>query len=83
MTELSDQPRVQARLMVIMAKVYSSLGLYDEARPLFQEALVVREEELGTDSAEVAVVLSGLGNLLRTTGNYEEAEGLLRRGLGR
>jgi tetratricopeptide (TPR) repeat protein len=80
-TELIAQPRVQARLMVIMAKVYASLGLYDEARPLFQEALVVREGELGADSLEVAVVLSGLGNLLRTTGNYDEAEGLLRRGL--
>jgi len=80
-TELSDQPRVQARLLNIMGKVYRSLGLYGQAQPLLEEALAIQERDLGPEAAEVGKVVQDLGNLLRNTGSYDEAEEMLQRAL--
>ena len=46
-TELTDQPAIQATLMDTMGTVYTSLGLYDAALPLMQDALVKRRDLLG------------------------------------
>ena len=78
-TELSDQPRVQARLLNIMGTVYRSLGLYGQAQPLLEEALAIQEQDLGPDAPEVGKVVQDLGNLLRSTGSYDEAEKMLQR----
>ncbi len=79
--ELTDQPVVQARLMGTMGYVYRALGLFDEGRPLLQQALALRERELGADHPDVARSLKELANLHRAVGNFDEAEPLLVRAL--
>src|SRR3989304_3471961 len=46
---LSQQPEVQARLMVTMGKVYTNLGLYGEAEPLPTKAVETCRRALGKD----------------------------------
>ena len=79
--ELADQPVVQARLMGTMGHVYRALGLFDEGRPLLEQALALRERELGPDHPDVARSLKELANLHRAVGNFDEAQPLLVRAL--
>ena len=69
--ELRDQPEIQARLMKTMGRVYRSLGLYGESRPLLEEALRIQETEGSDETGELISILFQLGEVLRTTGNYE------------
>jgi serine/threonine protein kinase/tetratricopeptide (TPR) repeat protein len=79
--ELTDQPVVQARLMGTMGYVYRSLGLYEEGRPLLEQALALQERELGPEHPEVARSLKNLANLHRAVGNFDQAEPPLLRAL--
>src|SRR4051812_6259289 len=119
--DLQGQPPVQARLLDTIGQVYFKLGLYDEARPLledalkirrqpggdpldlsislehlalldqaqsrteaearFQEALRLREKELGRRHPEVAKLLSNLGVFYAVRGEMPRAEGLFRKAL--
>ena len=54
---------------------------YEEAEPLFQRALAIREKALGPEHPDVATSLNNLAELYRTQGRYEEAEPLLQRAL--
>lgn len=80
-SDLSDQPLVRARLMRTMGDVYSSLGLYDEAARLDEEALTVRLQNLGPDHPEVAETLFALGALYRQQARYAEAASAHHRAL--
>ncbi len=80
-TELADQPVVQARLLNTIGTVYRQMGLLDRARPLLQQALALREAELGADHADVGATLYQLAQLGRIQGNLSEAEPLARRAL--
>ncbi len=80
-TELTDQPAIQATLMDTMGTVYTSLGLYDAALPLMQEALVKRRELLGPRNLEVAQSLNSIGEALGRKASYAEAERSLRQSL--
>jgi non-specific serine/threonine protein kinase/serine/threonine-protein kinase len=77
--ELQDQPIVQARLMATMGRVYTNMGLFDEARPLLERSLAIREEQLGSDHLDVAESLLRLAWLFRERGEFEEAGPLLER----
>jgi len=79
--ELKDQPAVQGRLMATMGRVYTSLGLYDRARVLLQDALAIRRRTWGQHHPEVAESLDDLGSLEFEVGNLGEAEQLLRDAL--
>jgi eukaryotic-like serine/threonine-protein kinase len=79
--ELKDHPAVQGRLMATMGRVYTSLGLYDQARLLLQDALAIRRRTLGEQHLEVAESLDDLGSLQYEIGNLGEAERLLRDAL--
>ena len=79
--ELKDHPAVQGRLMATMWRVYTSLGLYDQARLLLQDALAIRRRTLGDQHPEVAESLDDLGSLQYEIGNLGEAERLLRDAL--
>jgi CHAT domain-containing protein/Flp pilus assembly protein TadD len=56
-------------------------GKYDEALPLAERALDIRERILGPNHREVAAVVNSLGILYRKKGNYAKAEPLYRRSL--
>jgi non-specific serine/threonine protein kinase/serine/threonine-protein kinase len=79
--DLAGQPVVQARLMATMGNVYRALGLYDEAAPLLEQSLAVRERELGPDDPDVAESLHFLGMVYGEQGRFSEAEPLLQRSL--
>lgn len=68
--ELEGQPEVQANLMTLMGDVYRQLALYPEARPLLEEALVLRQETSEESRLRLAETLQAFARL-------EEAEGQL------
>ncbi len=63
---LTDQPEVQARLLRTIGRVYTELGLYEEARPLLNQALriderVSDEHTVSTTLLSMAMLASWLG----------------------
>jgi len=79
--ELSEQPEVQATLMNTMGEVYMSLGLYDQATPLLENALTKRRQIFGDEHPDVAESINSLALLLLNKSNLTEAEPLLREAL--
>ncbi len=69
--ELAGQPAIQARLLATLGRAYNNLGLLNEARTAFEQAMPVINRS-GPDGAEAMLVLA-------TT--YEK-QGLLEKGLG-
>jgi serine/threonine-protein kinase len=80
-SEFQDQPEIRARLMRIVGAVYSSLGSYDTAQPLIEEALQVQRDQLADDEPELARSLVALGKLLRDRGDLEAAQPFLEEAL--
>ncbi len=70
---LGDQPEVQGRLMDVMGRVYSGLGLYAESGPLLEQAVQVRRTALGDDHVELAQSLASLALYRLVTGRASEA----------
>ena len=64
-----------------LADLYREQGRYTEAEPLYQRALHIREQALGSSHPQVAFPLNGLADLYREQGRYEEAEPLYQRAL--
>jgi tetratricopeptide (TPR) repeat protein len=65
-----------------LAQLYHDQGRYEEAEPLLQRTLGIREKTLGPEHLDTVVSISNLGGLYRDQGRYEEAEPLLQRTLG-
>ena len=78
--DLQDQPLLRAQLLDALGGIHTDLGLYDEARPLLEEALAIRERLYGREHLEVAETLIRLGTLARLSGKGD-AVPLLRRAL--
>ena len=57
------------------------MGQYDQALPLYQRALAIREKVLGPEHPDVAMSLNNLAALYRDTGQYAKAEPLYQRSL--
>jgi serine/threonine-protein kinase len=72
--ELKDQPAVQAKLMDTIGGLYQSIGVYDRAQPLLEEALKLRRQTLGAEHADVATSLQHLAALAAQNGNYPAGE---------
>ena len=79
--ELTGQPEIQATLMDTMGTVYTSLGLYDDASPLIENAVSKRRTLFGDRHTEVARSLNHLGQVLALSADYTEAEERLREAL--
>jgi len=77
----ANQSLVQARLLQVVADTLRQLGRYDRADAPQQQALAIRQRELGDEHADTLVSLHNLGGLLRIQGRYDEAEPLLREAL--
>lgn len=78
---LEREPAVQAELLDALGNVYSSLGLFDEARALLEQALAKRRALHGAEHEEVATSTVSLAGLLLDMGAYDEAEPLYREAL--
>src|SRR5215207_2957687 len=60
------------------AELYRA-GRYQEAEPLWREALERGEREFGAQEPRTAQLLNNLAELYRATGRYAEAQPLLQR----
>ena len=78
--DLTDQPVLQARLALVMGRVYQNLGLHEENERLARESLALLRAHEG-DSADVAAALLALGIALREDSRLEEAEAVHREAL--
>lgn len=79
--ELGDQPTTQAKLMETIGVVYTKLGLYDEARPLLERSLELRDGAAVTEYPDVGDSLQSLAVLYYRQGLFAEGEELARRSL--
>ena len=59
-----------------LAALYYSQGRYEEAEPLYLEALDLRKQLLGDNHPDVAQSLNNLAYLYQSQGRYTEAEPL-------
>ena len=71
--KLQLNPLVRARLLETMSMTYRGLGLYDDARPMMEQALAIRRAEVGDDHDLVAGSLYALGWINKTSGHREAA----------
>jgi serine/threonine-protein kinase len=76
-----NQPELKADLMETMGRVYRSLGLYDSAWPLLEQAVELHRKVLGNDDLRVAHEMQNLGNLLHDKGKLVDAERLFSQAL--
>ena len=79
--ELSDQPLMQARMMQTMGRVYSSLGLYQQAQPLLEKALTIMRSAGNESRLDMADGLLELSFVYGTQRRYTEALPLSREAL--
>ena len=70
---LEEQPLTRAKLVTTIAKVYHRMGLYPEAVSLLEDALDIRKQQLGDDSASVAFTMFRLGTYKGNAGDLAGA----------
>ena len=80
-TELAAEPDMRADMLGVLGKIYQRLGLYEQARPLLEEAKGARERLAGAHDLETAQSSSDLASLLYDQGEYASAEELARAAL--
>jgi serine/threonine protein kinase/Flp pilus assembly protein TadD len=92
-SELSDQPEVQAEMMLVLGRISRELSLFDRAQTLLDRSLKLRTEfrgqfglaagrTRGRASEDVAEVTTELARLALDRGRPDEAERLHRGALG-
>jgi tetratricopeptide (TPR) repeat protein len=59
-----------------LANLYYSQGKYEQAEPLYIQALELRKQLLGENHPDTATSLNNLANLYYSQGKYEQAEPL-------
>ena len=64
-----------------LALLYASQERYEEAEPLYLQALSLRKKLLGEEHPSVAISLNNLAGLYQSQGRYEEAEPLYLQAL--
>ena len=78
----NDTPAdVRASLLDAAGRIYTRLGLFDDARPLLQQAYRIRRELPGDHRAEVAASLFSQAELANTAGEFARADTLYRGAL--
>jgi len=76
-TGLEGRPLVQARLLTTLGKAWRNMGRFEASLPLLEEAVSIRQRELGPASPDVASSRTDLAQLLISQGRHEEAGVLL------
>jgi tetratricopeptide (TPR) repeat protein len=70
-----------ASLLLNMGNYLREQAWYQEAEPLYQRALWIREQQVGSDHPEVACALNKLAFFYTEQGKYAQAEPLHQRAL--
>lgn len=79
--ELAGEEAVQARLLQTMGRAYYALGLFEQAKPIYEDALSMRRTVYGETSQEAAQALSDLASNFSSLGEFETAERLHQESL--
>jgi len=79
--ELPDQPLMRAQMMQTLGRVYSSLGLYQQAQPLLEKALTIMKSVGDESRLEMADGLLELSFVYGTQRQFTEALLLSREAL--
>ena len=66
----------------LLAVLYQAQRRFGDAELLFKQTLNVLKGNLGTDHADVAIILGKLAGLYQEQGRYEDAEPLYKQSLG-
>ncbi len=74
LSTLNEQPEIRARLMDRLGIVYRNLGELDRAEPLLLDALVLRQDVLGTAHVQTVESEHELAVLRHSQGEFEAAE---------
>ncbi len=77
----ADIDRLRVQSLGDLASLYRVQGRYEEAEPLFHQALDLAERAFGPDDLEVSSVLNNLAVLYKYTGRFAEAGRLYQRAL--
>lgn len=72
--ELGDQPETNARLRLVIAQVYLSLGQYEQAIAQTQQAVAILTMLHGERDIQVAHAIEQLAQIETLAGEYERAE---------
>ena len=80
-TATQQQSLELASLLTKTADYLLQRAQYQQAEPLYQRALSIREQTLGNEHPQLAFPLNGLADLYREKGQYEQAEPLYQRAL--
>lgn len=80
-SELTDEPKVRARLLRALGRVHRRLGLLNEAEGLFVESLELVRKTYGEEHFTVALLRVDLADLYRALGRNDEALALLDEAL--
>jgi serine/threonine protein kinase/tetratricopeptide (TPR) repeat protein len=77
----ASEPEVDAAVRSSIGWAYFNLSRYDDAEPLLQEALRIREEISDGETADVAQSLHQLASFFDSKAQSDSAESLFRRAL--
>lgn len=78
-TGLAKDQEFQSRMMYVMGRAYMNLGLYPEARSLFERGIKISGSVLGQEHKDTLHMTGDLGWTLFEEGRLSEAESLQRR----
>ena len=70
-SEFRDRPRIRGRLLNLIGMTMNHLDMTDRARPVLEEALVLRTEQFGPHSLEVAETLERVAHTYHRTLEHE------------
>jgi len=80
--EQQSTAQVEAAALFVQAGRYlRDRARYEQAAPLLQRALAIREQQLGPQHPDTATSLNNLAGLYQAQGKYAEAEPLYQRAL--
>jgi tetratricopeptide (TPR) repeat protein len=80
MIERYTLQRIEAAHLLHNAGMYLiDHALYEQAEPLYQHALSIKEQELGPEHLDTTATLGNLANLYLEQGQHEQAEALYQR----
>ena len=75
--ELIDEPEIEARIRVTLAKTYRSIGSYEKAQTELERALILEKANASADSLTRLQAMNEIAMVHEALGNYVEAEPLL------
>jgi eukaryotic-like serine/threonine-protein kinase len=76
--ELADQPEIQAEMMMLLGRVYLTMGRYDAAIAQLEPALAIRRRLQPGLSRDAAATAQLLAEALHYQGRFADADTLLR-----